>query len=105
MANIEIDDLIDDISPELMIALPDIIKDLESNFAKKRDKVQDTLIISDIIKFAEELKEYGEMFGLRLISDYAANLFDKSKMMDIKNIDSILTEFDEIILKLKKFNQ
>ncbi len=92
----------DDLSPELISILPLLIKDLENDFLSRKERVQSTLIISDIILFAENLKEFSESYGINMINEYATKLYEKCKMMDIKNIDDMLTNFTDLIEKLKK---
>ena len=100
--NEEIDSIAENFSPELIVVLPALIRDLEDTFLPRRDRVQGTLIISDILQFAEDLKAFAESYGISVLTDYATKLYEKCKMMDIKNIDDLLTYFSDLIQKLKQ---
>ena len=95
--------VLEELPPETLALLPTIIEVMETELLETRNTILNTLIISDIIDFSKNLKQFAEDYQIVFIQDYANKLYDKCKMMDIRQIDAILNQFTGIIDKLKQY--
>lgn len=94
---------LEELLPETLAALPTIIEVLETELLDTRNTILNTLIISDIIDFSKNLKQFAEDYQIVFIQDYAVKLYEKCKMMDIRQIDDLLNKFTQVIDTLKKY--
>lgn len=94
---------LEELPPETIAALPAIIEVLETELLDTRNTILNTLIISDIIDFSKNLKQFAEDYRIVFIQEYATKLYEKCKMMDIRQIDNLLNNFPQIIDTLKQY--
>ncbi len=91
-----------EISTKEMELLPRAIEELEYNFLKKCSELRETLLISEIQEFANELRATAEKYDIEVLSDYCAGLKENSDSFELDGILKDLNEFPKLIDKLKQ---
>ncbi|PTN10545.1 ATP-binding protein [Mangrovibacterium marinum] len=89
------------IDPQLKSHLPEIIGKLEGDFFRTWEEIKDDLIIYEIEDFSQKLSDY--LFGqsCQFLSNYCRELNLSLQSFDIDQIEKKLSEYPELIQKLK----
>ncbi|MCP4112365.1 MAG: response regulator [Desulfobacteraceae bacterium] len=90
------------ISEQAKTRLPEIFAILESKIIPKWEEINDMYFIDEVADFAEELKNIALEYDLGLLADYSHNLFESAQNNNIDGMESLMTEFPEIINKLRE---
>ncbi|MCP4350310.1 MAG: response regulator [Desulfobacterales bacterium] len=90
------------ISEQAKMRLPEIFATLESKIIPKWEEINDMYFIDEVADFAEELKNIALEYDLGLLADYSHNLFESTQNNNIDGMENLMTEFPEIINKLRE---
>jgi PAS domain S-box-containing protein len=92
------------ISPESAENLPEIIQGLENQFLPEWESVKNDLIIFKIEDFNTRLADFASNISCRLLDQYCRELNQGLQSFDIELIGKKLSEFTELIQKLKQIS-
>lgn len=93
-------DYLDDLS-ELRSIFPSIISDLESDFLVRWKRFRERKPMDEVRGFGEQLKAMGDSLGVQILSCYGDDLITHVDNFDVANMQLMIDDFPEIILKLK----
>jgi len=106
--NIEKDHLdisVDDLPDEIMDKLPQIIKYLQEEIMPVWNTIKDQFVLFKIEQFAEDLKKFAQNYNFKLLDDYANQLNEDLKIVDLKAIKKTLKAFPLIIQRLSSIHK
>ncbi len=84
--------------------LPEVIQHLETDFIPEWESIRNDLIIFDIENFNNRLNEFASENSCGLLDQYCRELSQGLQSFDIELIEKKLSEFQDLIAKLKQFN-
>ena len=90
-----------EVSSESLKNLPQLLDILEQQFVPCWDQFQKIQPIKAVKQFGMNLKELGEQYHLKLLTDYGENLVTSIEYFDVHAMRQILFDFPQIIKKLK----
>jgi PAS domain S-box-containing protein len=90
------------INSENIENLPEIIKCLENQFLSVWESIKNDLIIFKIEDFSNQLSDFASNNSSGLLDQYCRELDQGLQSFDIQLIEKKLTEFPDLILKLKQ---
>jgi len=88
-------------NPECMDNLPEIMLILDSEFLPEWERIKNDLIIFDIEEFNNKLSDFSVDHSCGILNKFCAELNSGLQSFDIEMIKIKLSEFPEVILKLK----
>lgn len=91
------------LSAECEEVLPEIIKEIKSNFLKTWEQIKDNLVIYEIENFKNQLEEMAFQKSCTPVLQYCTELDTGLKSFDIELIERKLSEFPLLIEKLESF--
>lgn len=92
------------ISAECLENLPVVIQSLENQFLPEWESIKNDLIIFDIEDFNNRLSDFASNNSCGPLDQYCRELNQGLQSFDIEMIEKKLTEFNDLILELKKLN-
>jgi signal transduction histidine kinase/DNA-binding NarL/FixJ family response regulator len=93
-------------SPEILAEkLPELINRLENEISIKCGKLKKEFIINDIEDFAEEIQELGKEYGASILSDWGRKLSVQASSFDLENLTATFNDFENILIKIKNFQE
>ncbi|MEI7812555.1 MAG: response regulator [Ignavibacteria bacterium] len=90
----------DNLSGSSTISHSDIIGLLQGEYMQKWNEIQNSMLIDDIINFAESIKKLGKEGGLKLLCDYSAELIRLSNSLEIKKMVMVLNQYPSALQKI-----
>jgi len=90
------------LSKKTLEELPDILSELESVFYIQVKEVQTNKRISEIKKLGDDLKHYGLSRDFEALIQYGEQLSNTARKFDLKQIDTLLSLFPELIQQTKR---
>ncbi|MCP4137794.1 MAG: transporter substrate-binding domain-containing protein [bacterium] len=93
------------ITEDLLQKLPEIITILEGELKSRWEYLTKTLIINNIISFAEEIIALGEENQCDIVSRWGTKLFEEAEHFDMEKLPQTLGSFPEMIKSLKEHIQ
>ncbi len=98
---------IEDLPPETLARLPELIDKLENQFMAKWAHFQNKQPMKEVKNFASDIKELGEHYRVEAIIEFAGNLITFTENYDVDKLVVCLNEFPELIkiLKLVEVNR
>ncbi len=93
-------------SQEILVEkLPELINILENEISTRHVKLKKEFIINDIEDFAKEIEELGRQYGTSILSDWGRKLSIQASNFDLENLAATLDEFENILTKIKSFQE
>jgi len=100
--DVQKNDAVDQIlSPEIKEKLTDVRFQLENSFLSKWKKVHKTFIIDEIETFANEIKELGKTYQIKMIEQWGETLFDWAQQFDMVKMPEHLNSYLDLIEKVR----
>ncbi len=87
----------DPVSPETMGKLPELIDKLENELMRKWDSARKNSFFDEISAFAEQVKGFGETFGLGILQKYGEELAGHAGSFDIENMNAALDTYPKLV--------
>jgi len=81
-----------------------VIQSLENQFLPEWESIKNDLIIFDIEDFNNRLSDFASNNSCGPLDQYCRELNQGLQSFDIEMIEKKLTEFNDLILELKKLN-
>jgi len=87
----------------LILQLPDIIKQLQGNYKDEWNKIIKSNRLIDIQKFGANIEKFGAESSISLIQNYGKSIYDKAKNFDIEHLNTALSYYTTLIVQLEEF--
>lgn len=91
------------ITDECIENLPEVIQNLESQFLPQWESIKNDLIIFNIEDFNNRLSDFASNNSCGLLDQYCRELNQGLQTFDIELIEKKLSEFQDLIIKLKQW--
>lgn len=86
--------------PEILNKLPELIEIMENQYLPQWNSLKNTLIINNIIQFAEDIKALGEAYQVAILSNWGERLYTEASGFDMENLLDTLNYFPKLVEKL-----
>lgn len=97
------EDITNDTNQEIFLedlVLPDyLIKYLQKDLMKSYKKLKDSLIIQDVKKFSQKIKDSAKLFNVNPLENYSLRLDEQIDVYNIDGIEQLLREFTQFLKK------
>lgn len=90
------------ITQELTSKLPELIMLLENEMMNQWQRANNTFIISEIIKFAQTIKDTGEAYAFPFLSSYGEKLSVQAKTYDMEKLPDTLNLFPGLVNQISE---
>ena len=87
----------EDMTPEAVSKLPELVDILKNEKLNDWKKVQKSFIINEIEEFATKVKGLGEKYYLNVLTNWGDNLLKQAKSFDMKNLPDTLNYFPDLV--------
>jgi CheY-like chemotaxis protein/HPt (histidine-containing phosphotransfer) domain-containing protein len=91
------------LTQETKAKLPELIHCLENDMIPKWNEIKEVISVQEITEFAAELREVADEYQTDLLGDYSRNLSDAIDFFDFEETERLLSEFTEVIDKIKQY--
>ncbi len=98
-------DILNPLSDNAFLKLPQIINTLETEFKEKWKQFQNRLPMNEVRIFGKGLNKLGEKFENEIVSNYGQGLLSHADNFDVDGMRAEIDKFSELITKLKSLNQ
>lgn len=88
------------VSPETMEKLPELIDKLENELMRKWDSARKNSFFDEISAFADQVKCFGEGFGMDVLRKYGEELAGHVSSFDIENMNATLEAYPKLVRKI-----
>ncbi len=91
----------DNFSAETLSKIPELIEKIDDHFMPKWSEFQKMQPMEEVEQFAKEVNDLGEDYDFVFFADFGEKLMNYVNNYDVKNLRLALTEFPDLIEKLK----
>ncbi len=91
------EELPDIITPEVRARLPELLHTLNDEFMADWERIQGSAIISEIERFAKEIRELGQEYDLNSLANWGDDLFKQANSFDMDRLPGTLDHFPALV--------
>ncbi|MCP4158278.1 MAG: response regulator [bacterium] len=90
------------LSQERIDKLPELLEILETDIMRTWDRVSKIFLVDEVEAFGIEIKRLGDVYGMRVLSDWADTLLTQLAGFYMLEIEKLMLDFPHLIVEIKK---